>query len=789
MIPFVGDDPELQRRFRNEAQSAAKLDHPGIARVYDAGSHDEWHYIVFEYIEGTNIRDQIASSGVYTIDDAVYYTCQLAGALQHAADRGIVHRDIKPSNVIVGDGGTLKLVDMGLARSEHLELSEDMTASGVTLGTFDYISPEQARDPRNADLRSDIYSLGCTLYFMLTGKPPYPGGTMAQKIISHGTAPPPDVQKFRPAVSNHLTAVLNKMLAKSPNDRYANANDLLADLREVARRDNLTRAFNLAPITVQSAPRPPSQLLRYSPWIAAFVVVLLTAGWMQLESPSMRGEVSIPESAGRPLPVSISDPPTDRAIPQRSNPDALISPKVQSDPIVDLAAETTSEPASTASTASALPAENTTEQDNANARESELEFNPAPRVVRLVDQELNSENDRDESGAALANSFTMAIQLAQKHGAGRIEITTPIVFSEPVQIETTEPLIIRSTVGGSVINFQSHSGLEKQQTTLVSVNSNRVEFEDLHFAWEIPTANSQGGTVIEIHGNRQVRLNRCSLTVRNPKQLENVFGFKVSSDKRFLIFPGRARIEAESNGTQIDIRNSIIRGGMTMLSHDGNLNLQLTWTNGLLAIAGRMIDTTGARIEQELRRNWPIELMLTRLTAHATKGLVRVQTSPEVPHTVAIDRQSLNSLFLVGPQSPQFEIQGLDSNDRLPERLRLRGASNAYVADSLGADPMLWVGIDGKPNEVTSISEIRSNPPNWFQDSSVRWIAYPWFEMAIETIEPGVRTVEDYQQDDPSAAGFDIESLPQIPDTAIPASAPTPGDAVHWRAVHWRGTG
>src|SRR5699024_2142338 len=101
VIPFVGDDPDLQRRFRNEAQSAAKLDHPHIARVFDVGSYDGWHYIVFEYIRGVNVRDRVAADGVLSIDDAVYYTCQLAEAIGHSSSRGIVHRDIKPSNVLI----------------------------------------------------------------------------------------------------------------------------------------------------------------------------------------------------------------------------------------------------------------------------------------------------------------------------------------------------------------------------------------------------------------------------------------------------------------------------------------------------------------------------------------------------------------------------------------------------------------------------------------------------------------------------------------------------------------
>jgi serine/threonine protein kinase len=166
VLPRVGLDADLLRRFRNEAQSAARLDHPNIARVYDVGEADGWYFIVFEFIDGTNIRDLIRNTGPLSVDDAVYYTRQVAEAIEHASDRGVVHRDIKPSNVLVTPSGQVKLVDMGLARSQQLDAIADQTQSGVTLGTFDYISPEQARDPRDADVRSDLYSLGCTLYFM-----------------------------------------------------------------------------------------------------------------------------------------------------------------------------------------------------------------------------------------------------------------------------------------------------------------------------------------------------------------------------------------------------------------------------------------------------------------------------------------------------------------------------------------------------------------------------------------------------------------------------------------------
>src|SRR6056297_1120237 len=293
VIPFVGDDPDLKRRFRNEAQSAAKLDHPHIARVFEVGEQDDWHYIVFEYVRGVNIRDKVARDGVLSIDDAVFVTCQLAEALQHSADRGIVHRDIKPSNVLIGEDDQIKLVDMGLARSDNFELSGDMTASGVTLGTFDYISPEQARDPRDADIRSDIYSLGCTLYYMVTGRPPFPGGTMLQKLLSHGNSPPPDARALRSEVSDDLMAVIRKMLAKAPDDRYQNALDLILDLRQIAQREGLARSRSVAAIMVAEPNRLLAWLERHSPWISAAALLLLSAGWLQLHSAISRDTFSI----------------------------------------------------------------------------------------------------------------------------------------------------------------------------------------------------------------------------------------------------------------------------------------------------------------------------------------------------------------------------------------------------------------------------------------------------------------------------------------------------------------
>lgn len=316
VIPFVGNDPELQRRFRNEAQNAAKLDHPRIARVFDAGNYDDWHYIVFEYINGTNIRDLVDHHGVLSLDDAVVFTSQVAEALDHAAQRGIVHRDIKPSNVLVAEDGSVKLVDMGLARSDNLDLSEDMTASGVTLGTFDYISPEQAFDPRDADLRSDLYSLGCTFYFMVTGEAPFTGGTMLQKLISHGNAPPPNPQQLRSDLPDEVVAVMHRMMAKDPQSRYQNARDLLADLNELAYRFQLKRAQTNAVVTLPTGNDGLQRLQNHLPWMIACVLILMIGGYLELQSTASRDAFPI----NRPASLKRTAATRTRTLPSIINP-------------------------------------------------------------------------------------------------------------------------------------------------------------------------------------------------------------------------------------------------------------------------------------------------------------------------------------------------------------------------------------------------------------------------------------------------------------------------------------
>ncbi|MFZ9090556.1 MAG: serine/threonine-protein kinase [Planctomycetaceae bacterium] len=203
-------DTSMIARFRNESRACAQLSHDNIARVYYAGSQDGLFFIAYEFARGKTLRDLILESDRLTPAEAVNYAIQITLALNHLSASGVVHRDIKPSNLMLTDGGRIKVVDFGLARRETDDSIGHITVAGTTLGTFDYIAPEQARDPRLADIRSDIYSLGCTMYHMLSGNPPYPEGTALQKLLDHQGKSPPRLSSVNPEVPEELSAIADR---------------------------------------------------------------------------------------------------------------------------------------------------------------------------------------------------------------------------------------------------------------------------------------------------------------------------------------------------------------------------------------------------------------------------------------------------------------------------------------------------------------------------------------------------------------------------------------------------
>jgi len=233
--------PEVVERFRREIKTHSALSHPNFVVAHDADEAEGIQFLVMEFIDGRDLSRRVKDDGPAPIGEALSVLRQTATALEYAHDQGVTHRDIKPHNLLVAesgdDAGQVKVLDMGLARFEPLldgptnsTTRASMTASGVIMGTVDYMSPEQALNSKNADARSDIYSLGCTMYFLLTGKTMFAGETLMEKIIAHREQPVPSLREQVSELSAGLDAVFQKMVARNPDQRYQTMKHLGEDL-------------------------------------------------------------------------------------------------------------------------------------------------------------------------------------------------------------------------------------------------------------------------------------------------------------------------------------------------------------------------------------------------------------------------------------------------------------------------------------------------------------------------------------------------------------------------------
>lgn len=246
--PVMFEEPVARERFHREARAAGTLDHPNIVRVYDLCQEGKVLYLVMEYVEGVSLQTLVAKHGPLDVTAACHYARQVAFGLQHAHELGFIHRDIKPANLLLERSGLVKVLDLGLVRSEA------EAASGLTkqldnkhiLGTADYVAPEQAVDSSRVDARADIYALGATLYFLLAGRPLFPEGRTAQKLVWQQIKEPTPISTLRPEVPAGLARVVHRMLQKKPADRYSTVVEVFEAL---------------APFDADDVPPPPTGLI------------------------------------------------------------------------------------------------------------------------------------------------------------------------------------------------------------------------------------------------------------------------------------------------------------------------------------------------------------------------------------------------------------------------------------------------------------------------------------------------------------------------------------------------
>jgi len=271
--------PQVAPRFVREIRALARLDHPNIVRALDADQAGTIHFLVMEYVEGTTLDKVVEQAGPLPVTEACDAVCQAALGLQHAFEHGLIHRDVKPANLIRTPAGQVKVLDLGLALfHEGQGAAARPTMAGQVLGTLEYMAPEQWEDTRAVDIRADIYSLGCTLYHLLAGRPPFstPAASVRQIMKAHAEAAVPPIREQRPDVPEGLAAILARMLAKDPRERYATPAEVAAALRPFVALPPGPADRACAPPA--AAPTRPGREKRLALLAAAVVLIGLLVG-------------------------------------------------------------------------------------------------------------------------------------------------------------------------------------------------------------------------------------------------------------------------------------------------------------------------------------------------------------------------------------------------------------------------------------------------------------------------------------------------------------------------------
>ncbi|MBX3422904.1 MAG: serine/threonine protein kinase [Pirellulaceae bacterium] len=738
VMPGFRRDAESLRRFRTEAQSAARLDHPNIARVYYVGEAEQWNYIVFEYIDGVNIRDLVENQGPLSIDDAVFYTRQIAEALQHAHDRAVVHRDIKPSNILVTAGGIAKLVDMGLARDTSIDSSTaDQTASGVTLGTFDYISPEQARNPRDADVRSDLYSLGCSLFFMLTGRPPFPEGTALQKLLNHGSLPPPDPRESRDDISDQLYEILMKLMAKRAGDRYQKPIELINDLMLLAEQEGLSRSQG--PTTISFTPTlvEPTLIETHLPWLIAVAVLLASTIWMQQQS--MSRSFTLPEvnftevrnhtdkdqqlrqnapqssiAQAQPAPSTASRDSTLRSLPG----DSIISPAdsvmpAVSGPVVGNSAESASnriptDPqrpfgdnsrSSSSSTEPLItdgptingldspPALTIDALDNPGATVSSPATSDSPTAALtasaatiVVSTVPPTDVKAEFWEASLARAVKRAAELPQP---AMIEVRGSVWLDRPLEIRGSADIVIRSSaseIGRVEVARGLWSNLNPQEGAINVVDAN-LTLQDIKLQAAFSGTPAKPMNIFQVRGNARLMAQQCEFTVRSDST-STVGLIAVGPGENSTSTTMTSPQQRPARSTRFALERSLVRGGCSVfiinqIGSNTQDAIQINIDSSAIAVDGSALElfapTSTAGVQRILRMYGQSS---TFVTGREFAALQYVGT--QLP-TVGFSRTSqacvFSSLQAQAHIAIRGEAVGLSSN---PDLLLLQGLDNAY---------------------------------------------------------------------------------------------------------------
>jgi serine/threonine-protein kinase len=825
--PEQASDEETLLRFQNEAQSAARLDHENIARVYHVGEDQGLHYIVFEFVAGVNIRTLVEQKGPLPLAEAVSYTLQVAEALAHADARNVVHRDIKPSNLLITPEGQIKLIDMGLARLKRLGTSAaDLTASGVTLGTFDYIAPEQARDPRSADVRSDIYSLGCTFFYMLAGRPPFPEGTVLQKLLQHQGDQPPDVRQFRPDLPDEAARVLRKMLAKDPRHRYRDSAELVEELMSLAYQIGLRPATRVGRTLGRPRGWAAAILQRHLPWlapIAALICIVLVLDFFPRQSdpapppwpeppPAARGDSrqtptvepgkqppQLP-GTGRPVPPQeTGEPPSQASGGPSGAPTAEHPPAKPESP-------------SPGELAGPPKLESTDHMPPEVAGSGTLQFDPLESKLTLAEEPppLVSLVSGDEaasgglSGATGPAAEPSSVSPAPGPAPSRAGL---LVVSDRAQGENEFPTLqaaCRAAVSGDVIELRYNGRREEQPITLANlrltiragkeyqpvvvfrpdqvdpvkyprsmliVTAGRLTLVNLALELQVPRqVPAENWCLFEIRGGQTVRLDKCSLSVCNASDQLAAYHPDVAFFRSKAV-PGAGLVAGEQSlaaipPATIDLVDCIARGEAVFLCAADLQPVHLIWENGLLVTSEELLWACGS--QEVPQPGEMLQIDLRHLTAVVHGGFCRMTQTVAAPHQLDTQIYCADSILMAAPGAPLIEQEGVNNLEDLRQQIAWNGDRNFYENFDV-----FW--------SVRNLDQETLCKPMTFMDwqsywgseeeslplaNSVIWKKLPDASRALHTHVPADYAVADATEVRPNPArdaGLQAERLPRQP--------------------------
>ncbi|MCA8989075.1 MAG: serine/threonine protein kinase [Planctomycetaceae bacterium] len=799
LSPQQAIDPSSIRRFQNEAKSAARLDHDNIARIYAIGEEKNLHFIAFEYVEGVTVRELIRRKGPVDAVDAVNYLLQIAIALKHTAAAGVVHRDIKPSNLIVTPTGRIKLVDWGLARKERLdEQSLDLTVSGTTLGTFDYISPEQARDPRNVDVRSDIYSLGCTAYHMLTGTPPYAEGTVLQKLLDHQGKNAPDPREKNPAVPAELARIVMKMMASAPENRYWSPQPLIEDLLQLAAHSGM-RAVHPDGLTWRSDGNRTSNSIPYTMmgvYLGVFLFACVAAIAFDQWSLQQKSAEPASQSAGtvsRPffpqtLPsvdLSNGNQPSDKLITgsqtfpdddERFNtlnhlPDDFPSP---------LTSELTTSGGIFDSVFAQSSADiwNTADNDQKNGLvrveiskdltgTESTKVEPSPVMTPPVTPATKRGTFHlvSAKGEDLGYQSDLVTAIEEIDNGGVIEYTGEIAL--PLEITSRIQIIgksvtIRGTNAAPIrirLNTANLSSSSRSREFIL-ISSGGLNLQHVVFDVSIPEPLTSGWSVFMVEGASQLRCWQSTVTIDSSHQTAAAIA-QISRNSLQSI--DAMNLDAPASPERmVQFEDCILRGATDLVLIDTSDPSSIELSRSMVAIDGTIIRYTGDKTTRAQRD--AISLRLARVLALTNDGVIRSDLGLSIPRQPANFRiRAEDSLILAGIPQPMIQIAGGFDVMMLEEMATWYGTHNLLS----GWSDLVTVRGSNMTASSPILAELirtggsREMPPDLVEQISVI-NADDWtFDRLIAELRIAISSID--ASIDLSTYGPDGKSLPSLP--------------------------